>query len=123
MSLTNCSARRKRSLTYLFGMSDLWTTLSLRARFFRLWLNNTFSLKQGMFLGSVSDNFDEFIEQKIFHTDIVVDNARVAAETKAYKPILIITDFTDKDDNDRSKEKVLENYNHIKDEVNQIVRN
>lgn len=76
-----------------------------------------------MFLGSVSDNFDEFIEQKIFHTDIVVDNARVAAETKAYKPILIITDFTDKDDNDRSKEKVLENYNHIKDEVNQIVRN
>ena len=52
-------------------------------------------LTQGMFVGSVSDNFDERIEHKIFHAEIVVDNEKVAAETKAYKPIPVITDFTD----------------------------
>ena len=41
------------------------------------------NLTQGMFVGAVSDNFDERIEQKIFHAQIVVDNAKVAAETKA----------------------------------------
>jgi hypothetical protein len=41
-----------------------------------------FQLTQGMFVGSVSDNFDERIEQKIFHAEIVVDNEKVAAETK-----------------------------------------
>jgi hypothetical protein len=35
-------------------------------------------------------NLDECIEQKIFHADIVVDNARVVAETKAYRPIPVI---------------------------------
>ena len=41
------------------------------------------NLTQGMFIGAVSDNFDERIDQKIFHAQIVVDNAKVAAETKA----------------------------------------
>jgi ABC-type uncharacterized transport system auxiliary subunit len=40
-----------------------------------------------MFVGSVSDNFDERIEQKIFHAEIVVDNEKVAAESKAYQQI------------------------------------
>jgi hypothetical protein len=48
-----------------------------------------------MFVGAVSDNFDERIEQKIFHAGIVVDNAKVATETKAYKKISIITNFVD----------------------------
>lgn len=46
------------------------------------------TLTQGMFVGSVSDNFDERIEQKIFHAEIVVDNEKVAAETKAYQKFL-----------------------------------
>ena len=71
-------------------------------------------LTQGMFVGAVSDNFDERIEQKIFHAEIVVDNAKVAAETKAYKPIPVITDFTDKQGNDCMKEKVQESYNRIR---------
>src|SRR5574344_979676 len=79
-------------------------------------------LTQGMFVGAVSDNFDERIEQKIFHAEIVVDNAKVAAETKAYKPIPVITDFMDEHGNDCMKEKVQENYNRIKDEVKQIVK-
>ena len=79
-------------------------------------------LTQGMFVGSVSDNFDERIEQKVFHAEIVVDNAKVTAETKAYKPIPIITDFTDENGNDRMKEMVQENYNRIKEEVKQVVK-
>ena len=79
-------------------------------------------LTQGMFVGSVSDNFDERIEQKIFHAEIVINNAQVAAETKRYKPIPIITDFTDTEGNDRMREKIQENYNRIKAEVKQIVK-
>ena len=79
-------------------------------------------LTQGMFVGSVSDNFDERIEQKIFHAEIVVDNEKVAAETKAYKPIPVIADFTDENGNDCMREMIHENYNRIKDEVKQIVK-
>lgn len=79
-------------------------------------------LTQGMFVGSVSDNFDERIEQKIFHAEIVVDNEKVAAETKAYKPIPVITDFTDENGNDCMREMIQENYNRIKEEVKQIVK-
>ena len=79
-------------------------------------------LTQGMFVGSVSDNFDERIEQKIFHAEIVVDNEKVAAETKAYKPIPVITDFTDENGNDCMREMIHENYNRIKEEVKQIVK-
>ena len=79
-------------------------------------------LTQGMFVGSVSDNFDERIEQKIFHAEIVIDNAQVAADTKRYKPIPIITDFTDGEGNDLMREKIQENYNRIKAEVKQIVK-
>ena len=38
---------------------------------------------QGMFEGVVSDNFDKRVDQKIFHVEIVVDNAKVSAEMKA----------------------------------------
>ena len=80
------------------------------------------SLTQGMFVGSVSDNFDERIEQKIFHAEIVVDNEKVAAETKAYKPIPVITDFTDENGKDCMRDMIHENYNRIKEEVKQIVK-
>ena len=79
-------------------------------------------LTQGMFVGSVSDNFNERIEQKIFHAEIVVDNEKVAAETKAYKPIPIITNFTDENGKDCMRDMIHENYNRIKEEVKQIVK-
>ena len=41
-------------------------------------------LTQGIFVGAVSDNFDERIDQKIFHAEIVVDSVKVSAEMKAY---------------------------------------
>lgn len=78
-------------------------------------------LTQGMFVGSVSDNFTERIEQKIFHCEIVVDSEKVKREESAYKKIPIITDFTDEDGNDRMKEQIKENYDRIKADVKQIV--
>lgn len=79
------------------------------------------TLTQRMFAGAIADNFDEHIEQKMFHREIVVGNARVAAETKAYKPIPVITDFTDETGADKMKEQVQLNYNRIKEETKQIV--
>ncbi len=78
-------------------------------------------LTQGMFVGSVSDNFTERIEQKIFHAEIVVDADKVKREEAAYKKIPVITDFTDENGNDCMKEQIQENYNRIKAEVKQIV--
>ena len=78
-------------------------------------------LTQGMFVGSVADTFDERIEQKIFHCEIVVDADKVKREEASYKKIPVITDFTDADGNDRMKEQIQENYNRIKADVRQIV--
>ena len=79
------------------------------------------TLTQGMFVGAVADNFSERIEQKIFHCEIVVDAEKVKREEQAYKPIPVITDFTDTNGNDRMKEMIQENYNRIRAEVRQIV--
>ena len=79
------------------------------------------NLTQGMFVGAVSDNFDERIEQKIFHAEIVVDNAVVARETKAYKKIPDILDFIDSEGNDTMQAEIEYNYNQIKADVKQIV--
>ena len=79
------------------------------------------NLTQGMFVGTVSDNFDERIEQKIFHAEIVVDNVAVARETKAYEKIPDILDFRDKDGNDTMQFEIEQNYNQIKLDVKQIV--
>ena len=79
------------------------------------------TLTQGMFVGAVADNYDERIEQKIFHCEIVVDAEKVKREEQAYRPIPVITDFTDADGNDRMKEMIQDNYNRIRAEVRQIV--
>ena len=79
------------------------------------------NLTQGMFVGAIADNFDERIEQKIFHCEIVVDNAKVAAETKAYQSIPVITDFTDENGVNRMKDMIKDNYDRIKAETKQIV--
>ena len=79
------------------------------------------NLTQGMFVGAVSDNFDERIEQKIFHAEIVVDSAKVSAETKAYEPIPIIADFQNEDGSDNLKETIEANYKQVKQEVLSLV--
>ena len=79
------------------------------------------NLTQGMFVGAVSDNFDERIEQKIFHAEIVVDSAKVSAETQAYQPIPIIAEFTNEDGSDNLKETIEANYKRVKQEVLALV--
>ena len=79
------------------------------------------NLTQGMFVGAVADNFDERIEQKIFHCEIVVDNEKVKRETARYVKLPQIIDFTDKDGNDRMLEAIQANYDRIRQEVRQIV--
>ena len=79
------------------------------------------NLTQGMFVGAVSDNFDERIDQKIFHAEIVVDVAKVSAETKAYQPIPIIADFTNENGSDSLRETIEANYRQVKQEVLSLV--
>ena len=79
------------------------------------------NLTQGMFVGAVSDNFDERIEQKIFHAEIVVDSAKISAEMKAYQPIPIIADFTNEDGSDNLKETIEANYKRVKQEILSLV--
>ena len=79
------------------------------------------TLTQGMFVGSVSDNFDERIEQKIFHPEIVVDNEKVAAETKVYQEIPQILSFVDEQGKDKMKQEIESNYRQIKSDILHIV--
>ena len=79
------------------------------------------NLTQGMFVGAVSDNFDERIDQKIFHAEIVVDSAKVSAEMKAYQPIPVIADFINEDGFDNLKETIEANYKRVKQEVFSLV--
>ena len=79
------------------------------------------NLTQGMFVGAVSDNFDERIDQKIFHAEIVVDSAKVSAEMKAYQPIPVIADFINEDGTDNLKETIEANYKRLKQEVLSLV--
>ena len=75
------------------------------------------NLTQGMFVGAVSDNFDERIEQKIFHAEIVADTAKVSAEMKSYRPIPVIADFRDASGDDTMKASIDANYRQIKQEI------
>jgi hypothetical protein len=80
------------------------------------------NITQGMFVGSVSDNFGQEIDQKIFHCKIIVDVDKVSAETAAYKAIPHIKSFVDEQTkDDKMKEVVDANYKQIKLDVKSIV--
>ena len=80
------------------------------------------TLTQGMFVGAVCDNIDERIDQKIFHAEIVIDRAKVKAETDRYKPIPILTDFhDDTPEKSRMKAIIQRNYEQVKADVIQII--
>ena len=79
------------------------------------------NLTQGMFVGAVSDNFDERINQKIFHAEIVVDSAKVSAEMKAYHPVPVIADFKNKDGSDNLKETIEASYKRVKQDILSLV--
>ena len=80
------------------------------------------TLTQGMFVGAVSDNIDQRIDQKIFHAEIVVDSNKVKEEESRYVPIPVLTDFRD-DTPDKTvmKEVIQRNYDMVKKDVREIV--
>lgn len=82
------------------------------------------TLTQGMFVGAVSDNFGERIQQKIFHAEIVVDADKVAEEEETYEPIPLITDFKDEtEDKSKMRAEIQRNYSQVKQDVKDIVAN
>ena len=79
------------------------------------------TLTQGFFVGAVSDNFDERIEQKIFHSEIIVDNAKVENEIKNYRKIPEILSFEDENGNDCMKKEIDDNYKKVKADILSII--
>ena len=79
------------------------------------------NLSQGTFVGAVADNFDERIEQKIFHAEIVVDHTKISAEEKAYQKIPVINDFKDRNGNDIMMQQIQRNYDEIKADAQVII--
>jgi hypothetical protein len=79
------------------------------------------TLTQGFFVGAVSDNFDERIEQKIFHSEIVVDTVKLSAEEKNYQKIPQIRSFVDGQGLDCMQEEIEANYKNIKADILMIV--
>ena len=79
------------------------------------------NLSQGTFVGAVADNFDERIEQKIFHAEIVVDHTKISAEEKAYQKIPVINDFKARNGNDIMMQQIQRNYDQIKADAQAII--
>lgn len=80
------------------------------------------TLTQGLFVGAVSDNFDERIKQKIFHAEIVIDNNKVVTEMKTYQKIPQIRSFKDENGTDQIKLQIELNYLQIKKDVLEIIQ-
>lgn len=79
------------------------------------------TLTQGVFVGAVSDNFDQRIRQKIFHAEIVVDNEKIATETNAYQKIPEILSFVNAKGEDVMKREIEANYKQIKRDIVLII--
>ncbi len=80
------------------------------------------TLTQGFFVGAVSDNFDERIQQKIFHSEIIVDNVKLSQEMKSFQQIPPIRSFIDEDGNDSMTRQIQDNYKEIKSDILNIIK-
>ena len=80
------------------------------------------TLSQGWFVGAVADNYDEKIEQKIFHAEIVVDHDRIKKETEKYVPMPVMADFRDPSGEDKMEKIIQANYDRIKAEAAALVQ-
>jgi hypothetical protein len=71
------------------------------------------SLSSGEFVGFVSDNPDQRIQQKIFHCELQNDHEAIAKETAAYKELPQIRQVTAED--------IQETYKKIKADIRELV--
>lgn len=76
------------------------------------------NLTQGTFVGSVADNFDQKISQKIFHAEIVIDLEKIKHEAKKNVKIPTIINFTSTQE---MKEIIESNYYKVKQEISDLV--
>jgi len=53
----------------------------------------------------------------MFHAEIVVDNALVAAESRQYQKIPNVTSFCDGGGTDRMQEAIQDNYKKVKSDI------
>ena len=111
--------QQRKSVSFAQGSTTLSTNTQMDSLIPPSKIGN---LSQGMFVGAVADNFDEKIEQKIFHVQIVVDNEQVKRETAAYVPIPEISSFMGEDGQDHMKEIIQANYERIRADVERIVK-
>ena len=111
--------QRRKSISFSQGSTTLSTNTQMDSLIPPSKISN---LSQGMFVGAVADNFDERIEQKIFHAQIVVDNERIKRETDTYTPIPEISSFMGADGQDHMKEIIQANYERIRADVERIVK-
>lgn len=78
------------------------------------------NLSQGMFVGTVADNFDQRIDQKIFHCQILVDSNKVSEEEKKYEPIPNMYAVHFENDEDMEKQ-INANYKQVKDSIHDLM--
>lgn len=76
------------------------------------------NLTQGTFVGSIADNFDEKISQKIFHAEIVVDMDKIKKEAKNDVKLPTIVNFSSPEE---MKEIIEKNYYKTKEEISELV--
>jgi hypothetical protein len=88
------------------------------------------NLRQGTFIGNVAEDLfmknkqgkpiDKMI-QNIFHANIIVDHDKVKSDEKRYTKLPEITSFT-RDGKDCMDEIIRENFEQIKDDVKDIIK-
>jgi len=72
------------------------------------------TLSSGEFVGIVSDNPDQKINQKIFHCDIINDHKAIASEESGYEEIPRCRNV--------SQDEIHSNYNKVKQDVRRLVK-
>ena len=103
-----------------FNFTDKEVTTNISTKMDSLIPESVISnLSQGIFVGSVADNYGEKIEQKIFHAEIVVSK-EMSDELKNLKPIPMIPALAHLTD-DEVNALLLENYTLIKAEVKKLI--
>lgn len=71
------------------------------------------ALSSGEFVGTVSDDPDQKIDLKVFHSEILNDHAAIKSEERNYRPIPTIREI--------SQYEIQENYFRIKKDVQNII--
>ena len=79
------------------------------------------NLTQGMFVGAVSDNFDDRIDQKIFHAEIAVKHRQSFWRNESLSAHSHHAEFTNEEGFDNLKETIEANYKRVKQEVLSLI--